>query len=468
MMASRLAAVQKSKLSSDAKDNVFYYHIIAFLYGRIITLSNEIFTCKYKTLFVLKRFFNLKNIIGKGSGMTSGQFIPIAFLMLVFLSSNNPLVQNEPANGNERIVVGAERIGEYLPFLEGKRVGFVVNQTSRVGDQHLIDTLFHRGVMVTCIFAPEHGFRGEADAGETVKDGYDLRTGALIASLYGKRKKPSAEDLDSLDVVVFDIQDVGARFYTYISTLYYVMEACAEQGKPIIVLDRPNPNGHLIDGPVLDMQFKSFVGIAPIPIAHGCTVGELARMYKGEAWINKASDLNLTVVPCTHYTHHTPYDLPVKPSPNLPSTRSVLLYPSLCLFEGSTCSLGRGTDFPFEVVGHPDFGVDSFHFIPRPNAGNKAPAHERWVCKGWDFRHISEDSLRNCNQLNIRWLLDYYAAFPNKPVFFRKDNFMDLLAGTDVFRNQILEGKTEVEIRESWAKGLDAYKAFRLQYLLYE
>ncbi len=413
-------------------------------------------------------YLNLKNILGKDRGMTLGQFIPMAALLLLFLSSHNSFVPNATLLGNERVVVGAEKIDQYLPLLEGKRVGFVVNQTSRIGEQHLIDTLFSRGVLVTRIFAPEHGFRGEADAGETVKDGHDIRTGALIASLYGKRKKPSPEDLDSLDVIVFDIQDVGARFYTYISTMFYVMEACAEQGKPIIVLDRPNPNGHLIDGPVLDMQFKSFIGIAPLPIAHGCTVGELALMFMGELWINKAAELDLTVILCKNYTHHTPYELPVKPSPNLPTTRSVLLYPSLCLFEGSTCSLGRGTDFPFEVVGHPDFGVDSFHFIPRPNTGNKFPAHERWVCKGWDFRDISEDSLRHCNQVNISWLLDYYKAFPNKPVFFRKDNFMDLLAGTDTFRKQILEGKTEAEIRESWAEGLAAYKAMRMRYLLYE
>ncbi len=406
--------------------------------------------------------YYLNKIARKGRGLLLG------LLLIGFLLVNHSYVQLEAAPAQKGLVVGAERMDVYLSLLAGKRAGFVVNQTSCVGAQHLIDTLYRRGVAVARIFAPEHGFRGEADAGEKIKDGHDVRTGALIASLYGKRKKPSPKDLDSLDVVVFDIQDVGARFYTYISTLFYVMEACAEQGKPVIVLDRPNPNGHLIDGPVLDMRFKSFVGIAPIPIAHGCTVGELARMYKGEGWINKAQELDLTVIPCAHYRHSTPYDLPVKPSPNLPSARSVLLYPSLCLFEGSTCSLGRGTDFPFEVVGHPDFGVDSFQFIPMPNLGNKAPLHDHWVCKGWDFRPISEDSLRRRDQLNISWLLDYYKAFPNKPVFFRKDNFMDLLAGTDAFRKQILEGKSEAEIRATWAEGLEAYKAMRKKYLLYE
>jgi uncharacterized protein YbbC (DUF1343 family) len=407
-------------------------------------------------------YFNLIKKTGKGVLTMAG------LLMLALLGNGQQPAPTGSITVISSVMVGAERMEFYQPLLAGKRVGFVVNQTSRAGEQHLVDTLHRRGVAVTRIFAPEHGFRGEADAGETVKDGHDVRTGALISSLYGKSKKPTAQDLDSLDIVVFDIQDVGARFYTYISTLFYVMEACAEQGKPIIVLDRPNPNGHLIDGPVLDMQFKSFVGMTPIPIAHGCTVGELARMYKGEGWINHASELDLTVVACLHYTHESPYDLPVKPSPNLPSARSVLLYPSLCLFEGSTCSLGRGTDFPFEVVGHPDFGLDSFQFIPRPNTGNKAPMHDHWVCKGWDFRRISEDSLRNRDQLNISWLLDFYKAFPNKPVFFRKDNFMDLLAGTDTFRKQILAGTPETEIRASWADGLEAYKKMRKRYLLYD
>ena len=412
-------------------------------------------------------FFSVKNISRNILGKAWLRLIPSLFLLLsLFGSAHDRIEQTQPVE-DERVIVGAERIFEYLPMLEGKRVGFVVNQTSRIGNQHLIDTLFSRGIRVQRIFAPEHGFRGKADAGEKVKDGFDQRTGADIVSLYGKRKKPSTEDLDSLDVVVFDIQDVGARFYTYISTLFYVMEACAEQGKPIIVLDRPNPNGHLIDGPVLDLKFKSFVGIAPLPIAHGCTVGELARMYQGEGWINKAKELQLTIIPCLHYTHHTAYDLPVTPSPNLPNMHAILLYPSLCLFEGTTCSVGRGTDWPFEVVGHPDFGVDSFSFIPRPNAGNKAPLHERWVCKGWEFHALSEDSLRRCKQLNISYLLDYYRAFPNKPVFFRKDNFMDLLAGTDTFRKQMLEGKSEAEIRDSWAAGLAAYNTSRIAYLLY-
>ncbi|MFN0037271.1 MAG: exo-beta-N-acetylmuramidase NamZ domain-containing protein [Saprospiraceae bacterium] len=369
--------------------------------------------------------------------------------------------------GGQRVVVGAERLELLLPMLEGKEVALVVNQTSLVGGRHLADTLQSLGVCISVIFAPEHGFRGDADAGEHIQDGYDLRTGAAIVSLYGKRRKPIPEDLAGADVVIFDIQDVGARFYTFISTLFYVLEACAEQDKEAIVLDRPNPNGHLVDGPVLDSRLTSFVGIAPIPIAHGCTVGELARLFVGEFWIYKPESLRLRVVPCLHYTHSTPYDVPVPPSPNLPTARAVLLYPSLCLFEGSTCSVGRGTDWPFEVVGHPDFFCDSFNFVPRPNAGNKYPLHAGWLCGGWDFGKVSVDSLRAARQLNLNWLIQFYQRFPNKPAFFREDNFFDLLAGTRNLRQQILEGKTEAEIRATWEEDLAAYRAIRQKHLLY-
>ncbi|MBL7828916.1 MAG: DUF1343 domain-containing protein [Saprospiraceae bacterium] len=371
------------------------------------------------------------------------------------------------AQTESAVVVGAERIEAYFPFLKDKQVGFVVNHTSLVGRRHLVDTLHDLGVCVAKIFAPEHGFRGEVDAGEEIVDGIDRRTDASIYSLYGRRKKPNFQDLEGLDVVVFDIQDVGTRFYTYISTMYYVMEACAENGVAFLVLDRPNPNGHLIDGPVLDMRFSSFVGVAPLPVAHGCTVGELAGLFKGECWINKGSDLKLHIVPCLHYHHHRPYELPVKPSPNLPSLRAVLLYPSLCLFEGSTCSVGRGTDWPFEVVGHPDFGCNSFTFIPQRNAGNKNPLHENWVCKGWDFRQVSLDSLYQSSTIRLDWLLDFYEKFPNKPVFFRTDKYLDLLAGTDQLRKQISDGCSEAEIRYTWANDLLAFKAIRSNYLLY-
>jgi len=352
--------------------------------------------------------------------------------------------------------------------LAGKQVALVVNHSSLVGNTHLVDTLNSLGVCISVIFAPEHGFRGNADAGEYVRDGIDLRTGTPIVSLYGKRRKPSPEDLEGVEVVIFDIQDVGARFYTYISTLFYVMEACAEQDKDAIVLDRPNPNGHYVDGPVLDSRLTSFVGIAPIPIVHGCTVGELAQLFVGEFWIYRPESLRLQVIPCLNYTHSTFYELPVPPSPNLPTTRSVLLYPSICLFEGSTCSVGRGTDWPFEVVGHPDYPCDTFNFVPRPNASNKYPPHAGWLCGGRDFSKISIDSLRASKQLNLNWLLEFYHQFPNKQAFFREDHFFDLLAGTRNLQQQILDGKTEAEIRETWAEDLMAYRAIRLKYLLYK
>ena len=423
-----------------------------------------------------RRYSKHKNLILKPSALRAdtnlrsakSRFLhgkrSIVYLFFCFIQI--PFALSQLSDG-QRLIVGAERLDILLPMLKGKEVALVVNQSSMVGNTHLADTLHRLGVCISVIFAPEHGFRGNMDAGEHVHDGYDQRTGATIVSLYGKRRKPVPEDLAETEVVIFDIQDVGARFYTYISTLFYVLEACAEQGKEAIVLDRPNPNGHYVDGPVLDSRLTSFIGIAPLPIVHGCTVGELARLFVGEFWIYKPESLQLRVIPCLNYTHSTPYKLPVPPSPNLPTARSVLLYPSLCLFEGSTCSVGRGTDWPFEVVGHPDFPCDSFYFIPRPNASNKYPVHSGWLCGGWDFSRLSIDALQEAKQINLQWLLRFYQEFPNKPAFFREDHFFDLLAGTRNLRLQIESGKTEAEIRASWAEDLAAYCAIRQKYLLY-
>lgn len=363
--------------------------------------------------------------------------------------------------------MGAERLDELIPLIRGKNVGLVVNHSSLVGDKHLVDTLCDLGACVARIFSPEHGFRGKAPDGELLRDGMDARTGTPVISLYGKKKKPSPDDLAEVDVVVFDIQDVGTRFYTYISTLFLALEACAEECKPVIVLDRPNPNGHYVDGPVLDMRLTSFVGIAPLPIVHGCTVGELARIFQGEYWIGRPQQFDLQIITCQNYNHQTPYSLPVRPSPNLPNDRAVLLYPSLCLFEGTTVSVGRGTDWPFQIYGDPDFGRDSFWFIPRPNEGSRYPPHEGKVCKGFDLREVSLDSLRNQKQLNLNYLLDFYRAYPNKPAFFRTDGYFDLLAGTLSLRRQIEEGKTEAEIRATWQADLEAFREIREKYLLY-
>lgn len=368
---------------------------------------------------------------------------------------------------SRRIVVGAEQLDTWLPLVRGKNVGLVVNTTSLVGNTHLVDTLCARGECVMRIFAPEHGFRGTAGAGELVSDDQDPVTGAPIVSLYGKKRKPLPEDLENVDVMVFDIQDVGVRFYTYISTLFYVLEACAEQCKPVIILDRPNPNGHYVDGPMLDMQLTSFLGMAPLPVVHGCTVGELARMFAAEYWIHQPETLDLQVIPCQYYTHQTPYDLPVRPSPNLPNARAILLYPSLGFFEGTMVSVGRGTDTQFQVLGHPSFASGPYWFVPRPNAAARYPLHEGWVCRGYDLRNIPLDSLWQQKQLNLEYLLDFYREFPDKPAFFTPDNSFELHAGTMSLRKQMEDGCSAEEIRATWQADLKAFKDIRRKYLLY-
>ncbi|MDW8229572.1 MAG: DUF1343 domain-containing protein [Saprospiraceae bacterium] len=363
--------------------------------------------------------------------------------------------------------VGAERTEVYFPLLEDKQIAVVVNHSSRVGQTHLVDTLMSAGMCVLRILAPEHGFRGDAPDGQRIADDVDRRTGIPIISLYGKKYKPSADDLAGVEAVIYDIQDVGARFYTYISTLFYVLEVCGELQIPVIVLDRPNPNGHYVDGPVLDMRLSSFVGIAPLPIVHGCTVGELARLFVGERWTGPEPP-PLTVVPCEHYTHQTRYAPPLPPSPNLPNLRAILLYPSLCLFEGTVISVGRGTDWPFQVVGHPDYpGPASIEFVPKPNKGSRYPPLEGRHCRGFDFRSLSVDSLYEQRTLNLAPLLDIYCEFPNKEAFFLKNRFFDRLAGTRTLREQIEAGSSESDIRATWKSDLDAFRKIRRDYLLY-
>lgn len=370
----------------------------------------------------------------------------------------------------QAVLTGADQIERYLPMLQGKQVGLVVNHSSLVGNTHLVDTLCSRGVCVVRIFAPEHGFRGKAEAGEWIRNGYDERTNTPITTLYGKRKKPSEEDLAGLDVVVFDIQDVGTRFFTYISTLFLVLEACAEQGKEVMVLDRPNPNGWYVDGPVLtDPKLESFVGIAPLPVVHGCTVGELARLFCGEHWVwQPQRAFRLTVVPCLNYTHQTRYELPVPPSPNLPNMRSVWLYPSICLFEGTVASLGRGTDWPFQVIGHPEFPVDTFSFVPRSLPIARRPPNEGFRCKGYDLRSFPlDDSLRRQQHINLWWLMEFYRNFSNKDSFFLESKYFDFLVGNRTLRQQIRSGISEADIRATWQSDLDFFRCIRQQYLLY-
>ncbi|QJW92245.1 DUF1343 domain-containing protein [Spirosoma taeanense] len=387
----------------------------------------------------------------------------ITFYLITAGWLSTQAVAQTSRNGQSSIQTGASQTALYLPALQGRRVGMVVNQTSVINQTHIVDSLKTLGVTIKTIFAPEHGFRGQASAGEKVASSRDPQTGINIISLYGKNLKPTPAQLDSLDVVVFDIQDVGVRFYTYISTLHYVMEACAETNKPLILLDRPNPNGHYVDGPVLDPKFKSFVGMHPIPIVHGLTVGELARMINGEGWLSGSKTAQLTVVPVKNYTHQTPYDLPVPPSPNLPNTQAILLYPSLCLFEGTVVSVGRGTDKQFQVIGSPNPKNGPFQFTPVDKPGAVNPPNEGQLCYGLDLSGI--DARRQ--GFTLRYLVDFYNKAANKDKFILASNFIDKLYGSDQLRMQLKLGISEEKIRRSWQPALNAYKLKRKKYVLY-
>jgi uncharacterized protein YbbC (DUF1343 family) len=363
-------------------------------------------------------------------------------------------------------IVGAEQVDKYLPFLKNKKVGLVVNQTSTVGSEHLVDFLKKKKVNLVCIFAPEHGFRGDHSAGEKVKTFVDEKSKLTVFSLYGSYKKPNDEQLKKLDIVIFDIQDVGARFYTYISTLHYVMEACAEQGKTLIVLDRPNPNGFYVDGPILDTAFKSFIGMHPVPVVHGCTIAEYAKMINGEGWLKNKIKCNLVVIPVKNYTHQMPYSLPIKPSPNLPTMSSVYLYPSLCFFEGTNYSVGRGTNKPFERVGKPNCTLGSDTFTPKNLPGiAEHPPFEGKKCQGFLLSDYGANIAPFQGKLNLYWLIELYKADSDSAHFFT--SFFEKLAGTDQLRKQIVAGKTEEEIRKSWQPGLNNYRAIRKKYLIY-
>ncbi|MDR0414469.1 MAG: DUF1343 domain-containing protein [Prevotellaceae bacterium] len=363
--------------------------------------------------------------------------------------------------------VGAERMEKYIPLTQGKKVGLVANHTSLVNGVHLLDTLRAQGVNVLRVYAPEHGFRGTMEAGESVAGYVDKKSGVEVASIYNASKKPSREQLSGIQLMIFDMQDVGARFYTYLSTLHYVMEACAENGILLIVLDRPNPNGWYIDGPVLESKYRSFIGMHPIPIVHGMTLGELALMINGESWLKNGVKCNLTVVPCESYNRAAEYSLPIKPSPNLPNMRSVYLYPSLCLFEGTIMSVGRGTDFPFQVFGHPRWIGKQFSFRPRSIKGaSKNPLHEKKICYGVDLREVALDSLLNLRQLNLEYLLEAYRYFSSKGKFFTP--FFSTLVGTSKLQKQVEQGLSAEQIRASWQPDLSKFRQLRKKYLLYK
>ena len=365
------------------------------------------------------------------------------------------------------VIPGAYQFSKYVPSLKGLKVAIVANHTSMIGNVHLVDTLLAQDVKVKKIFAPEHGFRGNAANGEHINNSIDKKSGLPIVSLYGKQKKPSSKELKGIDAIIFDMQDVGVRYYTYLTTMHYIMEACAENNISLWILDRPNPNGHYIDGPVLDPKFtQSMVGLHPIPLVHGMTLGELAMMIKGEKWISKANKLSLFVVPVKHYDHNTEYQLPNAPSPNLPTPASIILYPSLGLFEGTIMSMGRGTQWPFEVLGAPWFHEGKFQFTPNDIPGKAInPPYKGQLCKGLHLDNFAYDYLKDYQKIYLLWMLEMYKSYGSKPEFF--NSFFDKLAGTPDLKKQIIEGKTEAEIRASWESELQQFKKIRRNYLIY-
>lgn len=388
----------------------------------------------------------------------------IPLILLAMLSCGG--LSSKKVDDEKRIQTGCEQTDRYLPLLEGKRVALVANHSTIIGTTHLVDSLLTTGVQVVRIFSPEHGFRGDVADGVPIENQVDSATGIPVISLYAKKRKPVPEDLEGIDVMIFDIQDVGARFYTYISTMHYLMEACAENTIPLLVFDRPNPNGFYVDGPVLDTNFRSFVGMHPVPVVHGMTVGEFALMINGERWLKRGEQCNLTVIPCSNYTHESIYNLPVRPSPNLPNQTAVYLYPSLCFLEGTAISIGRGTDFPFQVFGHPDFPDMGFEFTPesRPHS-SVSPLLMNQKCYGFDLRDYTDKYFLDTRAINLSWLIFAYQSFTHKENFF--NGYFNTLAGGTTLKEQIEQGVDEQAIRDSWQPGIEQFIKIRQKYLLY-
>ena len=399
------------------------------------------------------------------------------FTLVVILSFYFPRINPSTSlavTGETQLKTGAEQTNEYVPYLKGKRVAILANLTSIIGKIHLVDSLKTLGVNIVKVFGPEHGFRGNASAGTAVADEIDVATGIPVISLYGKKNKPTKEDLANVDIMIYDLQDVGCRFYTNINALSRLMEACYENGKELLILDRPNPNGYLIDGPILDMKFRSGIGMFPIPISHGLTVGEFAQMANGEGWLINKVKCNLKIIKVANYNHDMPYTLPVSPSPNLNTQQSVMLYPSTCLFEGTYLNHGRGTYFPFTVLGSPELkGKYKFNYTPTGIKGMaETPLFMNQVCYGLDLRKYDVEILRKKKQINLQWMMELYKASPYKKKFFdsrlsKEMGVIERLSGSALFRQQIIDGKSEKEIRKSWEPGLSEYKMMRKKYLLY-
>ena len=382
-----------------------------------------------------------------------------AILLLIFTFSLG--------EASAQVLPGAYQTKEYLPMLKDKKVGIVSNQSSLIGRTHLVDSLLSSHINIIRVFAPEHGFRGKAEAGAHIANGKDPKTGLEVISLYGKNKKPTPAQLDGIDIMVFDLQSVGLRFYTYISTLTYIMEACAEKHIPLIILDRPNPNGHYIDGPVLESDCKSFVGLLPIPVVYGMTDGELARMINGESWLTDGITCDINIIKIKNYDHDTEYELPIKPSPNLPNFQSVYLYASLCFFEGTPISIGRGTEKPFQHIGYPGYPQHQYSFTPKSIPGVSAhPKFENQICYGIDLSNTYQNISEKPHRLNLSYLIEFYQSYPKKEKFF--NSFFKKLAGTSQLEQQITNGLSENKIRQSWQKALNDFKRKREKYLLYQ
>lgn len=401
-------------------------------------------------------------------------FIKYFCFCICMLSIPLMAAQAQSLSNNNQIITGADRTEEYLPYLKGKRIAIMANPTSIIGEKHLVDSLQSLGVEIVKVFGPEHGFRGNVGAGVHVKDEIDSKTGIPIVSLYGAKRKPSKEDLENVDLLIYDLQDVGCRFYTNINALVRLMEACHENNLELLILDRPNPNGYLIDGPVLDMKYKSGIGQFPIPMSHGLTVAEFAMMANGEGWLEDKVQCKLKIIPVANYTHDMPYTLPVSPSPNLNTQQAVLLYPSTCMFEGTYVNHGRGTYFPFIVFGSPAYkGIYSFSYTPKSIKGmSTSPLFMDQVCYGLDLRNYDTDLLRKSRQINLKWIMELYKNSPEKEKFFdgslsKQMNNIEIQIGSGLFRQQIIDGVPESEIRASWEPGLSNYKLMRKKYLLY-
>ena len=403
------------------------------------------------------------------------KFIPVLLLTLTFnFCHTGKQSVNDADVAEKQLKTGAEQTDLYLPYLKGKRVAMMANQTTIIGNRHLVDSLKSLGVNVVKIFGPEHGFRGQASAGVQVDDEKDITTGITVISLYGKKNKPSKDDMADVDVLIYDLQDVGCRFYTNINALVRLMDACVESNKEMLILDRPNPNGYLIDGPILDMKHKSGIGMFPLPMSHGLTVGEFAQMANGEGWLANKAKCRIKIIPVANYDHEMPYTLPVKPSPNLNTQQSIMLYPSTCMFEGVYLNHGRGTQFPFTVIGSPDLkGKYTFSYTPTSIKGMaETPLFMDQVCYGLDLRNYDIELLRKSKKINLGWIMELYKAHPNKEKFFesklsKEMGVIERLVGTSDFRQQIIDGVSEKEIRASWEPGLSEYKVMRKKYLLY-